>query len=86
MIAECVGEMSHSMAVTTQLRKIALHPLLVRHHYDENTLRKMAADILCDPSHYHAVKELVLEDMIAMSDFELDRLSKEIKVCVCVYV
>jgi len=79
---ECEAEMSKSMSVIALLRKIAMHPLLTRHHYDDGTLREMAASILADPAHLDADEELVYEDMQVMSDFELHRLCRDTKVCV----
>ena len=37
---------SKSLNVIMELRKIANHPLLVRHHYNNDKLRAMAVDIL----------------------------------------
>lgn len=37
---------SKSLSVIMELRKIANHPLLVRHHYTNEKLRAMAVDIL----------------------------------------
>ena len=37
---------SKSLSVIMELRKIANHPLLVRHHYNNEKLRAMAVDIL----------------------------------------
>ena len=37
---------SKSLSVIMELRKIANHPLLVRHHYHNEKLRAMAVDIL----------------------------------------
>ena len=90
--------MAKSLSVMMLLRKIAMHPLLTRHHYSDDLLRDMAADILKDPAHLSADKELVREDMTVMSDFELHNLCKKTKVsaggggggggteCVCVCV
>ena len=58
-----------------EMRKIANHPLLVRHHYSDDILRQMSQDILREPSHRDADPELVYEDMTVMTDFELHRLS-----------
>lgn len=69
------------MTVITDLRKIALHPLLVRHHYREEILRQMARDILKDPNHMNSDPNLVYEDMKVMTDFELNNMCAGNKVC-----
>lgn len=57
-----------------------MHPLLIRHHYDDVRLREMSREILKDPSHKDADPTLVYEDMIIMSDFELHSLCCENQV------
>lgn len=64
------------MSVITELRKLAMHPMLVRHHYHDNRLRHMSTEILRDPSHKNADPALVQEDMSVMSDYELHQLCK----------
>ena len=66
--------MHKSLKVITELRKVANHPLLVRHHYTTERLRQMSVDILQDSSHRDANPQLVFEDMTVMSDFELHSL------------
>lgn len=61
-------------AMMMELRKLANHPLLVRSHYDDTKLKKMAALMLKEPTHVAARKDLILEDMQLMSDFELHAL------------
>lgn len=73
-------EFDKSLSAITVLRKIAMHPLLQRHHYHDNLLREMAKEILQDPSHRDADFDLVCEDMTIMSDFELHCLCTETKV------
>ncbi|KAJ1858907.1 DNA-dependent ATPase fun30, partial [Coemansia sp. RSA 2703] len=57
------------------MRKVADHPLLLRSHYDDTALRKMARAILREPDYAEASYEYVLEDMEVCSDFELHKLS-----------
>ena len=56
------------------LRKAANHPLLLRHLYNDDKLRKMSKDILQENTHRDADPALVFEDMTVMSDFELHKL------------
>ncbi|EPY50057.1 helicase SWR1 [Schizosaccharomyces cryophilus OY26] len=59
-----------------QLRKAANHALLFREHYDTNTLRKMAKDIMKEEQYKNANEQYIFEDMEIMSDFELHRLCR----------
>nr|XP_054753002.1 SWI/SNF-related matrix-associated actin-dependent regulator of chromatin subfamily A containing DEAD/H box 1A-like [Lytechinus pictus] len=68
------GKMSSAMM---ELRKQANHPLLLRRHYDNEKLRKMAKLMLEEPTHYDANEEYIYEDMEVMSDYELHRLCHE---------
>ncbi|OMH80692.1 ATP-dependent helicase fft2 [Zancudomyces culisetae] len=54
------------------LRKIANHPLLVRSHFDDSKLAKMASLILTEPDYKESIYEYVYQDMQLCSDFELD--------------
>jgi len=55
------------------LRKIANHPLLVRHHFDDGQLRAMAKVLKRDPSHKDARESFIIEDLSVMSDFEIHK-------------
>lgn len=72
--------MSMGLSVIMDLRKIAMHPLLLRQHYDDSRLHQMSRAILQDPAHCDADPALVYEDMSVMSDFELHNLCLESKV------
>ena len=74
------NDFSKSLSVITELRKIAMHPLLVRHHYHDKCLREMSRDILKDPAHQSGDPDLIYEDMTVMSDYELHNLCIESKV------
>ncbi|NWU93608.1 SMRCD regulator, partial [Upupa epops] len=63
--------------VMMQLRKMANHPLLHRHCYTTDKLKKMSMLMLREPSHYDANPDLILEDMTVMTDFELHLLCKQ---------
>jgi len=59
------------------LRKAANHPLLLRSHYKDDVLLKMAKKYCKDPGHRDSEPDLVFEDMTVMSDFELHCLCRE---------
>ncbi|XP_042229687.1 SWI/SNF-related matrix-associated actin-dependent regulator of chromatin subfamily A containing DEAD/H box 1 homolog [Homarus americanus] len=59
-----------SSNMVTTLRKIANHPLLIRHHYDDIKLKKIA-ETLKRTTHRDSVLEYILEDFSVMSDFEI---------------
>jgi SWI/SNF-related matrix-associated actin-dependent regulator 1 of chromatin subfamily A len=62
-----------------QLRKAANHPLLIRNHYTDDILFKMAKQIMREPEYCDANQEYIYEDMQYMSDFELHQLCKKFK-------
>jgi len=55
------------------LRKIANHPLLVRHHFDDSQLRTIAKILKRDPSHKDARESYIIEDMSVMSDYDIHK-------------
>lgn len=63
--------------ILMMLRKAANHPLLLRSHYNDDTLLTMAKKYCKDPAHRDSEPDLVFEDMTVMSDFELHRLCRE---------
>lgn len=71
------GCMKRSMTVITELRKIAMHPLLVRHRYTDDHLKEISKTILLDPKYADSDPILVYEDMTVMSDYELHCLCTE---------
>lgn len=70
--------------IVIHLRKAADHPLLFRHLYTDELLRKMTKDIMKDVKYWDSNEDYVYEDMTVMSDFELNRLCKENKVSLLV--
>ncbi|CAK9301377.1 unnamed protein product [Gordionus sp. m RMFG-2023] len=64
------------MNILIQLRKAANHPLMLRNAYSDDLLRQMSVDMLNEPTHKHAVPDLIYEDMKVLSDFELYKLTK----------
>ncbi|XP_067945981.1 SWI/SNF-related matrix-associated actin-dependent regulator of chromatin subfamily A containing DEAD/H box 1-like [Watersipora subatra] len=67
------------MDAITQLRFTANHHLLLRNHYTDGKLRRMAKLILTEPDKSGCSEEYVYEDMQVMNDFELHRLCKSMK-------
>ena len=67
------------------LRKIANHPLLVRHHFDDGQLRAMAKVLKRDPSHKDARESFIIEDLSVMSDFEIHKtcLAYRVRITIC---
>lgn len=63
-----------SSNVLMQLRKAALHPLLFRVRYDDKKLKLMAKAIMNEPEYVEANETYIYEDMMVMSDFELNNL------------
>ena len=55
------------------LRKIANHPLLIRHHFDNSQIGTLARMLKKDPSHSHAVEKFIKEDLSVMSDFDIHK-------------
>lgn len=75
---EEVGGQDGSMLM--DLRKAANHPLLLRNHYDDKLLRKMAKAVAKEETDRN--EDYLFEDMQALNDFELYNLctSGEFKV------
>lgn len=65
--------------VMMELRKWADHPLLVRRLYNQAQCYAMSRDILREVEHCDANPDIVLEDMLIMSDMELDRICRKNK-------
>ncbi|KAI9265925.1 SNF2 family N-terminal domain-containing protein [Sporodiniella umbellata] len=65
--------------IVIHLRKAADHPLLFRHLYTDDLLKKMTKDIMRDVKYWDSNEDYVYEDMTIMSDFELNRLCKNNK-------
>jgi SWI/SNF-related matrix-associated actin-dependent regulator 1 of chromatin subfamily A len=55
------------------LRKAAIHPILFRRQFTDETLAKMAKACLKEPEYRESLEELVYEDMQVMTDLELYR-------------
>lgn len=66
-----------SSNVMMSLRKAAMHPLLFRRNYTDDTCKEMAASIMKEPTYAAANKEYIIEDMMVMSDYELNGLCEK---------
>lgn len=60
----------------TDLRKLSNHPLLLRYHYDEYQIKEMARLLAKDPTYKDTVTEYIVQDLLFMSDFEINKLTK----------
>ncbi|XP_064213319.1 SWI/SNF-related matrix-associated actin-dependent regulator of chromatin subfamily A containing DEAD/H box 1 homolog isoform X2 [Tribolium castaneum] len=66
----------NGMSIMTDLRKLSNHPLLLRYHYDEHQIREMAKLLVRDPTYKDTVEEYIVQDLLFMSDFEINKLTK----------
>lgn len=81
-LADEQSEPSESgMAMYMKLRRMANHPLLLRHHFKEDTIREMAKRLQTDEMYKDTVFDYILDDLYFLSDFELHTLCLEYKTC-----
>lgn len=73
---------SGSMSVIMELRRIAMHPLLARHWYHDDTLREMVEEIRRRPEGVDTDPAYLYEDLALMTDFELHNYCMEKKVSI----
>ncbi|XP_044252842.1 SWI/SNF-related matrix-associated actin-dependent regulator of chromatin subfamily A containing DEAD/H box 1 homolog isoform X2 [Tribolium madens] len=66
----------NGMSIMTDLRKLSNHPLLLRYHYDEHQIKEMAKLLVRDPTYKDTVEEYIVQDLLFMSDFEINNLTK----------
>ncbi|XP_012542158.1 SWI/SNF-related matrix-associated actin-dependent regulator of chromatin subfamily A containing DEAD/H box 1 homolog [Monomorium pharaonis] len=62
-----------------QLRKLANHPLLVRHYYDEKKLRAIASRLAKEPGYKQKNPEYVFEELIWASDYQINQMTRTYK-------
>ncbi|MBW0539044.1 hypothetical protein O181_078759, partial [Austropuccinia psidii MF-1] len=65
--------------VLMELRKAAIHPMLFRNLYDDQTIEKMSKACLNELAFCDRDAGLILEDMEVMTDFELHRFTSQYK-------
>ncbi|RKP32313.1 hypothetical protein METBISCDRAFT_12337 [Metschnikowia bicuspidata] len=72
--------------VMMALRKAAMHPLLFRTIYTDDTIRTMANKIMNEPEYVSANRGYIVEDMQVMSDYELNALCEKFPSTIGEYV
>lgn len=63
------------------MRKLANHPLLLRYHYTNDVVRKMASRLAYDPTYKENNAEYAFQDLMCLSDFQLHQLTVQHRVC-----
>ncbi|CAH0692031.1 unnamed protein product [Spodoptera exigua] len=63
------------MSMMMDMRKLANHPLLLRYHYADSTLRSVAARLARDPHYKENNEQYAWEDLLCMSDFQIHQLT-----------
>lgn len=66
-----------SSNVMMSLRKASMHPLLFRRNYTDETLKEMSRKIMKEPEYVNANRAYIEEDMLVMSDYELNALCEK---------
>ncbi|KAH8547888.1 SNF2 family N-terminal domain-containing protein [Umbelopsis sp. PMI_123] len=65
---------SKAVNILMNLRKAAIHPLLLRSLYTDDLLRQMAKEIMREEQFWDSEEKFIFEDMSVMTDFELHKL------------
>lgn len=76
------NEISH-MSMFMMLRKMANHPLGLRYHFQENTLREIADCLVEDPTYKQKNPQYILEDIAWLSDYDIHQLHYKHKTLDC---
>ncbi|CAB3227270.1 unnamed protein product [Arctia plantaginis] len=63
------------MAMMMDMRKLANHPLLLRYHYQEDEVQRMAKLLARDPTYKEKKEHYVFDDLMCMSDFQIHQLT-----------
>ncbi|KAF2707806.1 hypothetical protein K504DRAFT_383409 [Pleomassaria siparia CBS 279.74] len=61
--------------VMMKLRQAAIHPLLFRDRYDENTIRKMSRACLKEPTFYESNPNIIYEELELYQDYQCHHLA-----------
>lgn len=72
--------------VMMSLRKASMHPLLFRTQYKDDMLEEMATKIMKEPEYVSANRTYIVEDMLVMSDYELNALCEKFPTTLGSYV
>ncbi|KAF0762962.1 SWI/SNF-related matrix-associated actin-dependent regulator of chromatin subfamily A containing DEAD/H box 1 [Aphis craccivora] len=75
-IGKEVTDNSHMMWLM-MLRKLTNHPLLLRYHFEDDKLYKMAKLLALDPTYKQKNEQYIAEDLSFMSDFDLHKMCTE---------
>ncbi|XP_012553424.1 SWI/SNF-related matrix-associated actin-dependent regulator of chromatin subfamily A containing DEAD/H box 1 homolog isoform X2 [Bombyx mandarina] len=63
------------MAMMMDMRKLSNHPLLLRYHYQEAQLKKIAARLVKEPSYKEKNEHYAFQDLLCLSDFQIHQLA-----------
>ncbi|KAI8583198.1 hypothetical protein K450DRAFT_170107 [Umbelopsis ramanniana AG] len=69
-----VSKPSKAVNILMNLRKAAIHPLLLRSIYTDDILRQMSKAIMREEQYWDSEEKFIFEDMSVMTDFELHKL------------
>jgi len=72
------------ISMMMNMRKLALHPLLMRYYYSDDDVRKMAKFLSRDPLYKKDNPEYIFEELAYLSDFQLFQLTKKHQVCIII--
>lgn len=65
---------SKSANILMKLRQAAIHPLLARRHYTDETLQKMSKACLKEEKWSYSDPKIILEELLPYNDFECHRM------------
>ncbi|XP_047029911.1 SWI/SNF-related matrix-associated actin-dependent regulator of chromatin subfamily A containing DEAD/H box 1 homolog [Helicoverpa zea] len=63
------------MAMMMDMRKLANHPLLLRYHYIDTTVRQIASRLAKDSKYKENNEQYAWEDLMCLSDFQIHQLT-----------
>ncbi|KAI9289371.1 P-loop containing nucleoside triphosphate hydrolase protein [Umbelopsis sp. AD052] len=69
-----VSKPSKAVNILMNLRKAAIHPLLLRSIYTDDILRQMSKAIMREEQYWGSEEKFIFEDMSIMTDFDLHKL------------
>ncbi|XP_068633292.1 SWI/SNF-related matrix-associated actin-dependent regulator of chromatin subfamily A containing DEAD/H box 1 homolog [Battus philenor] len=65
------------ISMMMDMRKLANHPLLLRYHYDEAVVKKIASRLVREHGYKEKNEQYAFEDLLCMSDFQIHQLTLE---------
>ncbi|XP_067621535.1 SWI/SNF-related matrix-associated actin-dependent regulator of chromatin subfamily A containing DEAD/H box 1 homolog [Eurosta solidaginis] len=66
----CSGDRA-GISIMMEMRKIANHPLLMRHYFSDETLRDISERLACAPTLKKTNPQYIFEELAVMSDFQV---------------